>query len=112
MFDKPFSPLLPDPEGARMYGNVSNRLEVNAFGRSRLMPVAVPTELFTYMREVAKVPVETEVSLVIDEDDSDPDNTWYVFSLVVGAEFHDLWAYSQASLPKWLMNPAYALSRG
>lgn len=103
VFDSPF-PLQPDERGARFYGNVDNRLEVTDGDRHWHVAVAVPTELFTYMREVMKVPPEETVTLALDRDEDH-----YVFSALAGDTLHDLWSYSRASVPGWLLAPAYRL---
>lgn len=104
VFDRPQSDLLPDRRGARMYANVDNRMEVTARGRSALFPVAVPTMLFTYMAQVARIPAEQEVNLSLELFD---DLGYYVFSLLAGDELHDLWYYSLKGVPQWTRNPAY-----
>lgn len=106
IYDQPLAGLLPDPEGPRFYGNVDNRLEVNLGHAQHHVAVAVPTELFTFMLEVAKVPVETRVSLAIDHVGG-----YYLFSLFTGDALYDLWVYTQNSLPPWLLSQTYRLIR-
>jgi hypothetical protein len=105
VFDKPQWTLLPDPQGARMYGNVSNALEVQLPRRtSFFVHLAVPTELFTFMREIAKVPPQAACSLSIDVND----DGMGLFCLLVehGGDWklYDLWAWTRGSLPGWIMD--------
>lgn len=104
LFDSPLAALVPDPQGARMYGNVDNRMDVNLGVRHYLVAVAVPTELFTFMLEVARVPVETRVHIAIDAVDG-----FFVFSLLAGDSLYDMWVYSEKSLPAWILNRGYQL---
>ena len=103
VFDKPQAALLPDPAGARDYANISNIVDFADGGRTWAVCVAVPTELFTFMKEVAKIPPEDAVTLSIDRVDPD----WYVFSLLRGEDLYDLWHYSNMSLPAWLLDREY-----
>lgn len=98
VFERPQAHLLPDTSGGRWYGNVSNLMEVAGDGFSFGVHVAVPTVLFTYMQEVAKVPPEVSVTLAIDRQ-----GDWWVFSLLAGEDLHDLWAYSDGSIPAWIL---------
>lgn len=105
VFDRPQWKLLPDPMGVRKYANVSNLLEIAAGSRVTKVALAVPTDLFTLMHKVLRVPPEAECSLSLDLQDG-----WYVFSLLVdGAEpkLYDLWAMTQKQLPTWMGDPAY-----
>lgn len=90
-----------------MYGNVSNRMEVSRRNRSFHVAVAVPTPLFTLMREVLKVPLDLTASLSLDLSDS-----FYLLSLSVGrggdiSNLYDLWAYTEKALPSWVENRDY-----
>lgn len=105
LFDSPF-PLLPDSAGARFYANVDNRLEVATARDAWTIPVAVPTELFTFMREVAKVPPEETVTLGLDETE---DGEHYVFSMLAGDNLYDLWHWSRRSIPGWLLSRDHRL---
>jgi hypothetical protein len=103
VFDKPQAALLPDPIGPRFYANIDNRLDVGV-GRGHVVAVAVPTELFTFLKEVANVPSELPVSLGITKD-----GDRYVFFMIAGDSLFDLWSYSRKSLPAWLLDRSYAI---
>lgn len=104
MFDRPQYDLKPDPFGPRMYANVSNEMEVvNQRGELVVVPVAVPTGLFTIMKDVIAVPVSETVRLSIDATPKGED-VRYVFSLMFADQLYDLWDYSWGSLPKWIAN--------
>jgi len=81
-----------------MYANVDNCVEVSTEGGMHHVALAVPTGLFTIMRDAFKVPVEATVTLSIDQQ-----GERYVFSLLHGYHLYDLWDYSQASLPGWIV---------
>lgn len=103
VFDKPQAVLLPDPFGPRFYANIDNRLDV-AVGRGHVVAVAVPTELFTFLKEVAKVSPEVIVNLGLDRQ-----GDRYVFSMLAGDSLFDLWSYSRKSLPAWILSRTHAL---
>ncbi len=104
MFDRPQYDLKPDPFGPRMYANVSNEMEVvNLRGEFVTVPVAVPTGLFTIMKDVISVPPTERVTLSIDATPKGED-VRYVFSLMYADHLYDLWDYSLGSLPKWIAN--------
>lgn len=105
VFDRPQWNLLPDPAGVRSYANVNNRLEVTRGSAVYAVALAVPTELFTLMREVLHVPIDSAATLSMDLLDG-----WYVFSLMVtggegGDHLYDLWAVKQ--LPEWFNDRSY-----
>lgn len=105
VFDRPQWTLLPDPQGQRKYGNVSNAMEVQLPGRASFrVCVAVPTELFTFMREVADVQPHAECSLAIDVNEEGQG----LFCLLVeyGGEgkLYDLWAWTRGAIPGWIMD--------
>lgn len=106
VFDRPQWKLLPDPKGPRVYGNVSNELEIARRGRTHKVALAVPAELFTVMREVLRVDTASSVTLSLDLLDG-----WFVFSaLESGAAedtLHDLWAIPESSLPGWMLDSAF-----
>lgn len=112
MFPRPEFKILPDLNGHRMYANVDNRLEValdegnTTFG----VALAVPTGLFTLMRDVMKVPIGETVKLSIDEvivgEDAQKE---YVFSLMWGDNLYDLWKYSRGSVPSWIFDKEFRL---
>lgn len=104
IFDSPPCNLQPDVSGPRWYANVDNRLEVNIGGRPYTIAIAVPTELFTFLKEVAKVSPEEDVTLSLDKIDGR-----YVFAALAGDSLHDLWYYSDASLPRWIRDRSRAL---
>lgn len=86
---------------------MSNVLEMTRGRLLARMAVAVPTDLFTLMAQVLKVPVEASAALAIDMV-----GDWYVFSLhVIGdtESLHDLWAYPAKGLPAWMLDPSYHL---
>lgn len=103
VFDKPQAVLLPDPFGPRLYANIDNRLDVNV-GRGHAVAVAVPTELFTFLKEVAHVPPEIPVNLGITSE-----GERYVFFMIAGDSLFDLWSYSRKSLPAWLTDRSFAI---
>lgn len=106
VFDRPQWHLLPDPKGARMYANVDNRVQVAQGSRSFHVAVSVATELFTFLKEVARVTPEDRVSLSLDLCDR-----FYVFSVFVeaqtGDKLFDLWAIK--ALPEWMGDRQYRL---
>lgn len=107
VFDRPQFPLRNDRKGIRRYANVSNLLEVaTADMRAHYVAVEVPTRLFTLMRQVFNVPVDTPAFLAIDEVN---DKRWrYVLSLRVGSdELIDLWGYTASDFPKWVLRREY-----
>ena len=94
-----------------MYANVDNKLELATSSGISHVAVAVPTGLFTLMKDVFRVPVDVTVNLAIDEivdERGDRDST-FVFSIIWGNEIRDLWAYSRGSLPAWLTAREYRL---
>ncbi|MEG1121222.1 MAG: hypothetical protein RSE62_03365 [Citrobacter sp.] len=95
-FSGPQFPLLPD-DRARYYANVDNRLQfVYPDGRVRNFPIVVHTSLFSMMREVLKVPVDSEVTMYL----SDTGDRRFVFGIMWDEEdFTDLWYYTPATLP-------------
>lgn len=105
-FQSPQWRLLPDPVGVRRYANVDNRMEVKLTSDPAFrVAVAVPTGLFTLMKDVFKVPVGETVTLAIDQDDF---KDRYVFSLMYGGDnLYDLWMYTGSTLPQWILNPQY-----
>lgn len=107
VYDTPQYQLLPDAQGARFYANVDNRLEVTMRGKSFMVAVAVPTELFTYMREVARVGPRSSVLLAIDQVGAEGD--FFLYSMMCGDKLHDLWVYTAAGFPAWMRDPAYHL---
>ena len=107
VFDRAQWKLLPDPKGPREYANVSNVLEIVS-GRAVIrVAVAVPTELFTFLREVAKSDPAHPVRLALDLV-----GPWYVFSVFIAGEddkLIDLWAYAARGLPEWMLMREYQL---
>jgi len=99
VFETPQAHLLPDPEGPRRYGNVDNLVDVAIGGRVRQVPIAVPTFLFTFMRDVAKIDRQTDVTLALDRM-----GDRFVFSLLAGDDLYDLWDYSYKGLPDCFRN--------
>lgn len=105
VFDRPQWTLLPDPKGPRSYANVNNVLEIVRGRSSVRVAVVVPTELFTLMREVFKVPPTSACSLSLDQV-----GTHFVFSLLADGEqpsLYDLWTYSAKSLPEWMLDRSF-----
>lgn len=107
-FDKPQFALLPDSQGARYYANVDNRMEILAGNANYYVAVAVPTGLFTLMKDVFKIPQSAgTVKLSIDQVQER-----YVFSLFYEGYADmlvDLWDYSRLSLPAWILDRGYRL---
>jgi hypothetical protein len=95
VFETPQAKLLPDLGGPRRYGNVDNVVDVAVSRYSRQVPIAVPTLLFTFMRDVAGVDPQTDVTLALDQV-----GERYVFSMLAGDDLYDLWEYSYAGLPE------------
>lgn len=97
-FEQPQWPLRADPQGARFYANVDNRIARRyANGRQKEVPVVVPTAFFTMMREVFKVDPTEEVLLYLV-----PDEQYYVFGMAWGEKatnVADLWYYTANGLP-------------
>lgn len=110
MFPRPEFNLLPDLNGPRMYANVDNRLEVALDNgeTTYIVPLAVPTGLFTLMRGVMKIPIGETVRLSIDEL-AEGEDVSYVFSLMCGDSLYDLWRYSRGSVPQWILGKEYRL---
>lgn len=108
VFDKPQATLLPDSKGARMYANVSNTLEVTQGSYSWAVAVAVPSMLFTFFKDVARVTPEQQVTLSLDLE-----GTYFLFSAMVMGEGRtdliDLWAYPAKAAPAWILDPDYAI---
>lgn len=106
VFDSPQFKLLPDPLGARKYANVSNLMEVSLEDGSLYhCPTAVPTGLFTLMKDVFKVPPEEQVNLSIDQS-----GARFVFSMMVEERtLYDLWTYTMTTIPKWILDDAFAV---
>lgn len=105
VFDKPQFTLLPDKIGVRMYGNVSNLLEVVQGERIHHVALAVPTGLFVLMQDVLKIPPEDSVTLSIDQV-----GERHVFSLLHGTSLIDLWTFSASSIPAWIQGTEYIVS--
>jgi hypothetical protein len=105
VFDRPQWKLVPDTQGARMYANVDNRVEVCVEDDFWFVVVAVPTGIFTLMRDVFKVHREELIRLSIDQD-----GERYVFSMTRGDhDLIDLWDYSEGSIPRWIFSKEYRL---
>ena len=100
-FDSPQFPLLPDAQGARHYANVDNRVDYMLgypVGQSFPRPVAVPTGLFTLMKQVFKIEPHEQVTMYLHE--YQPDR--FVFGIDWGDgdhDFADLWTYTWETLP-------------
>lgn len=105
-FQKPQFPLLPDPHGLRNYANVSNTLEIAFSTGTRRVALAVPTGLFTLMKDVFNVLPEDRVQLGIVEEEG-ADDPGFVFYMVHKSSVYDLWRYSSAGLPAWMRSPTY-----
>lgn len=107
MFPSPQFLLQPDNIGERRYGNVQNRMVVSPVHRPEFaVLVAVPTGLFTIMRDVIRAKPEITYSLTLDGN-----GDRFILSVVPHGEsdFWDLWDYSERSLPSWILNSAYRL---
>lgn len=91
--------LVPDTEW-RMYANVDNRLTLESPTAVMGEPfIVVPTELFTLMKDVLKIPARDSVTLFM------PVNRAYAtFGLyhVNQDKEYALWFYSRATLPAFL----------
>lgn len=113
VFPVPQFPLKPDEFGVRHYANVCNKMEVVASGGTYHVALAVPTGLFTVMKEVMKIPPGEEVKLLLIEDSevdavTDEEKQFYVFSLLYGENgLFDLWQYSPGTVPRWVFDPSY-----
>lgn len=106
VFQRPPYSLLPDPKGVRMYANVSNRMEIARGDRAHHVAVAVPTGLFSFLREVVKAPIDEVFYLAMDEV-----GDRYFLSLVSESEdrIYDLCSYSKGSVPAWIFASEYRL---
>lgn len=107
VFDRPQWPLRPDPLGARQYANVSNRLMVHTPEATHTVALAVPTGLFTLMRDVFKVLPEQACTLDIDLMENHREDMRYVFILHVhgdDGENYLLWDYPEDGLPRWMLS--------
>ncbi len=103
VFQTPQFDLLPDASGIRYYGNVSNKMEVySSMGGTYYVAVAVPTGLFTLMKDVFGIKPEQKMFLSLDLV-----NGYYLFSLLSDKELYDLWFYTERGLPVWIKNPKY-----
>lgn len=108
VFARPQWPLKPDPLGVRQYANVSNRLTVDTPEWSQAVALAVPTGLFTLMRDVFSIRPEQVCTLGIDLMETGKGDERYVFSLHVHGkkgETYQLWDYPDDGLPRWMLNP-------
>ena len=104
-FAKPQFKLLPDLQGHRPYANVDNLLEVSRGSYVHYVALAVPTGLFTLMKDVLKVSPDEKVSLSLDH--LSEEGRW-VFSLMRGEDkLYDLWSYSENSVPPWVFSDDY-----
>lgn len=103
VFQSPQCSLVPDLKGRRMYANVDNRMSVTDGDAEYHVLVVVPTGLFSIMKDVLKVAPEKDVSLSVDRLEDR-----HVFSLLSGQDdLYDLWSYSEASLPQWILSGEY-----
>ena len=110
VFDKPMWSLLPDPVGKRKYANVSNSLEIaSGSGSPYFVHLAVPADMFTFMRQVLQLGAEEPVTLAIDV----VDDGRAVFSMLVRRStgdwsIYDLWAWpSIRGVPGWMLDRKY-----
>lgn len=113
VFAQPQYKLIPDPEGARHYANVDNAMHVTLADShySFKVAVVVPTGMFTLMKEAFKIPVGSKMYLAIDEFKEDKRNSTstFLFSLQDDERLYDLWAYTEKTLPSWIMDEKYRL---
>lgn len=100
-FDNPQWKIVPDIVGVRPYANVSNRLSVSYEAHSLEIPIAVPSELFTFMHEVLQVSQLDSVVLYLDFDDG-----FWLFGLMLASsdEMIDLWRYSEKNPPDCIID--------
>ncbi len=98
-FDSPQFPLIPDPLGVRVYGNVSNDLVIEGEDyRERENPVVIPTLLFLMMKDILKIDPSAPAFLYLARD-----GELFILGLAWGAEdFCDLWTYNEQTLPEFL----------
>jgi hypothetical protein len=103
VFDQPLK-VLPDNAGPRWYGNVDNRVEVvDARNHKFFVCIEVPTELFSFFREVGKIDSTVDIHLSLDEVEIK--GRW-LFSAYGGKyDLYDLWSYSPRSLPQFFLDP-------
>lgn len=99
IFDSPQANLQPDTLGRRLYANVDNAVDCDIGGTPFFVFIAVPTELFTILREVGKLDPNEDVTLALDREDER-----IIFSAFSESSetLLDLWYYSDASLPGWI----------
>ncbi len=104
-FEAPQWAILPDPRGAQRYANVDNLMEMNIGGAVYHLAIAVPSELFTFLREVVRADRYDTVTLAIDKI-----GERYAFSILVADQLFDLWTYSDRSLPAWMRDRSRAIT--
>lgn len=94
-FETPKFDLIADDQ-IRRYANVENIVEFARSGRPKAIPIVVPTQLFTIMKDVFKIDREDIVELYLVKD-----GEYFVFGMMWGEESAaDLWSYSETSLPR------------
>jgi hypothetical protein len=94
-FETPKFDLIADKQ-VRQYANVLNVIEFARVGRPRRVPVIIPTQLFTIMKDVFKIERDDVVELYLVKD-----GEYFVFGMIWGEESAaDLWSYSESSLPR------------
>lgn len=104
-FQTPQFPLAPDETKApRMFGNVSNIMEVASGSRTHRVYVAVPTGLFVLMKDVFKASPDVTYELAIDRD-----GERFILSLYGEKtdSLWDLWSYSRGAIPTWVWSTTY-----
>jgi hypothetical protein len=82
---------------ARDFAGMSNVVDIqpDATGNRQNVFVAVPTDLFKYVREVMKAEDLSKLHLYLDHLEGDK----YVFGIADDYGYHDLWVYSR--MPQW-----------
>lgn len=107
VFDYPVWQLRHHPV-EEMYANVSNKVKVDsptsAEGADSVL-IAIPTQLFSYLKDVEKVTIEDKVSLYLDYD-RDGNQPCWIFGFRVfsedGYRYTDLWTYTDSQLPDFI----------
>lgn len=97
-FDQPQLSFAPDPKGRRNYGNVDNEVQITTLSETFGVIVAVPTGLFTIMKQVFKVEPHQAAKMYLHEYEPNK----FVFGIDWGEDendFADLWTYTWAALP-------------
>lgn len=98
-FDKVQWPIRRDREGPRFYGGLSNEVSLLEGGEESTeprSPIAIPTGLFKYLKEVIKAGSLEDSWLYVEK----LERTLWVFGICHDGEMYDLWSYKVR--PSWM----------